>query len=346
VARLRRSSLVVLAALAALLAAAVLTACGSASDGSPAQALERTFTGTQSLKSGKLDLGVTITDKRGKDVQAEISGPFQSGGPGAVPSFDLAVSFAVAGQALSAGLTSTGDALYVRFQDTAYQVPAKQFAEFADAYRQAQRENAQGAAGQGKDVLGALGIHPLTWLEHPRIAGTEDVGGDETTHIVTGVNVPALLKDVGTIAQRASSATGGAAAKALSPAEIARVGKVLTNVTVDVFAGKDDHRLRRIVLAGALHAKASAATGLQPTGARISLALSEQNQPQTIARPAHVEPFSRLQAQLQGLFGGAGAPSGSSPVPGGAAAQRYLACVRKGGGDVARVRRCASLIGG
>src|SRR3954452_11814078 len=89
-----------LLALAALLAMAVVTGCGGGSSGKEASAstdvnelLKDTFSGGQSIKSGKLNLALRI-DSTGSSnasgpVTVTLTGPFQSQGKGKLPELAL-----------------------------------------------------------------------------------------------------------------------------------------------------------------------------------------------------------------------------------------------------------------
>jgi hypothetical protein len=352
---LRGRSLVLLALVVAALSAGVLSACGSSSSTKPADVLEQTFTSAKTVKSGKLDVGVTLQGKGGKSVVLDVAGPFQSNGAGHVPSFDLTAAVTLTGQSLSAGLISTGDHLYVSFRGTDYVVPDATFAEFRKGYVDAQRQNGTSGATSGS-ALSALGLHPLTWLVDPKNAGTVNVAGTDTIHITTGLNLGALLRDASTVLGKANasglSAGGQKVPTSITPAQIAKVTKTLTNVHADVFTGKDDKTLRRIVLAGGLHVNTSAG-GLTPTGVRVSIAITDLNEPQTITAPSNAKPISELGKELSAMFGGFGALTGGGAAGGSSSgsssktaktAKAYLDCVKRAGRDAAKIQRCSPLL--
>jgi len=106
----------------------------------------------------------------------------------------------------------------------------------------------------------------------------------------------------------------------------------------------------------------------------MTLQYANLNQPETVATPAKVRPFSEFTAQLRSIIGaiqgslgagglgtgaasgsGSGAPAGSGSsaaagtdkIPGAAAnVQKYSACIQQAAGDVTRMQKCAALLRG
>src|SRR5205085_10659172 len=131
-----------------------------------------------------------------------FGGPFQTRGSGRLPASNFTVSGSALGRSVSLGIVSTGTSGYITLQGTSYQMPQATFQKLESSFAQlASTAGTNGTSG----TLAQLGIHPLRWLTHPTIAGTENVGGAQTTHIHAGVNVSALLNDLNTFLQKASS---------------------------------------------------------------------------------------------------------------------------------------------
>src|SRR3954451_1024279 len=119
-----------LALVPALLALALLSACGGDEQAAGQQdvgtLLRQTFTGDKHIRSGKLAVVLDV-DARGTGqvrgpLKAALSGPFQSNGAKKLPSFDLAVKLSGAGQDISGGVTSTGDQGFVSFMGQPYRI--------------------------------------------------------------------------------------------------------------------------------------------------------------------------------------------------------------------------------
>jgi hypothetical protein len=346
----RRPVLVVLALLAAVLSASVLVACGGSDEKKqdPEQVLKDTFTGKKKLDSGKLDVALDLRAKDGSTGSIRLNGPFQTNGIGKVPSFDFGLTLTTGGQSLDAGFVSTGTAAYVQLRGTSYKLDDSTFEQFASGYTSAQ--GTQGTSGTSS--LGAFGVDPRSWLRDPKIAGTESVGGTKTIHITAGIDVAPLVADLNRMLGKAGSATGQKVPQSLTPAQVTQAAKALRNVKVDVFTGESDKTLRRFVVdVGLALAPGQTIVGMTPSGVRLSLAFTDLNAPQTIVAPKGAKPFSALQSELQGLIGAVsgqgGGGTGTTTTPGasGSAASKYLTCVQKAGQDIAKLQKCASLVG-
>jgi hypothetical protein len=350
-------------AIGALLALAVvslvLAACGDSGSGSGGSGgasgdaetlLRQTFTGTHDIRSGKanIDLRVNVSGDasvRGP-ISASISGPFQSAGADQLPQFDMALDASAQGQGFRAGLTSTSDRVFVNFGGTAYEVPAQLLDELKASYR---RSQAGGSSGQMS--LRSLGLDPMSWLQDPTVEGTETIGGVETDHISSQVDVSALLDDVDTILARVGAQglpTGQQVPSRIPESDRRQIEDAVKSADIDVWSGTDDHTLRKLTLALSVDIPRES-TSLDVA---LSIELTDLNQPQSIAAPATSRPLDELLGQLQGFLGGAlggGAlgGGGSGSGAGGASSQQlqaYSDCVQRAGSDVTAAQRCAALL--
>ena len=353
-------------AIVALLALAVVTlvlaACGGDSggggggggDSADAETLLRqTFTGTHDIRSGRADVQLRIVASGDPSIRGPIevglSGPFQSAGRDEIPEFDIALDVSAQGQTFDAGLTSTSDRLFVRFSGTSYEVPADLIEQLKQSYRQSQQQGSQ------RMSLESLGIDPMTWLEDPTVEGTEEVGGTETDHISSALDVTALLDDVDDLLAAAnrqglSGVTGQDLPDSLPPDARRQIEDAVKDATVDVWSGTEDHTLRRLSLALTVEPPDDA-DGPRTLELSLTIELTELNEPQTIEAPATTRPLDELLGQFQGLLGGAfgGGSSGldGSSGGGGASSQQldeYTRCIEEAGSDVARAQQCASLL--
>jgi hypothetical protein len=370
--------ILVVIALAAI-AAVLIGACGSASSSGNANTLlGQTFSGSHKVNSGVLNLNLTIDPAGSSTLSGPItlsfSGPFQSRGTGQLPASNFTISGSALGQTVSVGIISTGTAGYVTLQGANYQMPQATFQRLESSFSQLTSSQ----RGSGSGTLSELGIHPLHWLAHPSVVGTESVGGVPTTHIHAGVNVPGLLNDLNTFLRRASSlgATGTSALRSgLSPATRNKIAAEIRNASVDIWTGNSDKTLRRLIIALTLPVSGKTSQELGGmTSADLSLTMqySDLNQPQTITAPTSLRPYSEFQAKVRAFlqevegvagqsFGGTlggrsgGAGGGTSLSGGGTGTNgasgtasgvtRYSQCIQAAGGDVAKMQRCASLLG-
>lgn len=337
-------------ALAAL--ALVLAACGGSDGGGGSSGggsgdaetlLRQTFTGTHDIRSGKADIQLRV-DVSGEPsirgpITASISGPFQSAGKDELPRFDMAIDAHAQGQGFRAGLTSTSAELFVNVGGTAYRAPAELLDRLKDSYRRSQRE--------GSSNQMSLGLDPLSWLEDPTVEGTETIGGVETDHISSDVDVSALLDDLDALLKRGiPGVPAGQQVPRGIPADDRReIEDAVENASIDVWSGTDDHTLRRATLALSVDVPRESVS----LDVELSIELTELNQPQTIEAPATSRPLSELIGQLQGFLGGAlgGSLGGGSGSSGGASSQQledYSDCIQQAGSDVQEAQKCADLL--
>jgi hypothetical protein len=385
-----------------VLASLAVAGCGSASSSSssnPNTLLSQTFSGTHKVTSGVLNLTLTVDPSGSSTLNGPITlsfgGPFQTRGTGQLPASNFTVSASAAGRNVSLGILSTGTAGYVTLQGTNYQMPQATFQKLESSF--AQLAASPGGTG-GNGTLAKLGIHPLQWLTHPTIVGTESVGGAQTTHIHAGINLPALLSDLNTFLKKAQS-TGVAGTSSLksglSPATQSRIAAEIRNPSVDVWTGTSDKTIRRLTIALTLPVTGQTSAqlgGMRSADIGLTMQYANLNQPQKISAPTTERPFSEFQAKVSsfvqalqgaasGVLGSGGStgsggsngtgsggsngtgsggatPGGGSSGSGGSGGsagsggagtsttvQKYSQCIQQSGGDVAKMQKCASLLG-
>lgn len=357
-----------------VLASLGLTACGSASSGSanPNTLLSQTFTGTHKVTSGNLNLTLTI-DASGSSllsgpITLSFGGPFQTRGAGKLPESNFTVSATALGRSVAVGVISTGTAGYVTLQGASYRMPQATFQKLESSFSQLASTP---GSGSGSGTLGRLGIQPLKWLTNPTVVGTENVGGAQTTHIHAGVNVDALLTDLNTVLEKASSlgVSGANTLKSGIPAaDRTKIASEIKSPSVDIWTGTSDKTIRRLTITLTLPITGKTSSelgGLKSADISLTMQYSDLNQPQTIKAPTTVRPFSEFQSklnafvqQLQGAAGGA-LGSGSSSSSGGSSSgssggtstgsssnvTKYSRCIQAAGGDVGKMQKCAALLG-
>jgi hypothetical protein len=358
-----RSLQVSLLALVAALAIGV-AACGSSGDSASSstdvnQLLSDTFKGNKNVKSGKLNLSLKIDAKGAQGVNGPITltvaGPFQTQGKQKLPKFKIDFSFAGAGQNIKAGLTSTGDKGYVNFNGTDYVVSDQVYKQFKAGYEQAQKNG----TSKQQQSLSSLGLDPRQWLTNPKNEGETKVGDDEVIKITGGIDVNKLLEDVNQALKKTKQlgvqGTQNLPSQ-LTAAQKKQVTDAIKDPKVEIYTGKDDKILRRMVISlGVVAPKGSSTSG--SADINFDLSISDLNKDQTISEPANAKPFDQLLSQLGGLgLGGLGATggtgstggtsSGSGSAPNNQNLEKYSQCVSAAGSDVAKARECAKLLTG
>ncbi len=233
-----------LALLVALACALIAAGCGGdSSDGSsdPQEVLNETFSGGSEVKSGVLDISVeaSASGDSGGSLSGTLSGPFQSRDPDQLPLIDLAASVQVAApganQTIEGSLTLTEDGAYVTTGGQAYAVDDATFTQLEQAF--AQSVAAQGADTNSSAIFDQLGIDPATWLTDVTNEGTEEVGGAETIHISGTPDVAKIFEDAQQLDPTGQAAGVGSADQ---------IAQSVSNATIDVYTGAEDHILRRL----------------------------------------------------------------------------------------------------
>jgi hypothetical protein len=356
--------------LMAVVATAVIAACGSSSSSTSADAqtlLKDTFSGSHKVSSGVLDFGVKVTPSGSSTINTPIalnlSGPFQSRGSGQLPASNFTISASALGHHGQLGVISTGAGAYVVLQGSAYQLPAADFQKLEQGF------SSSSATGTSAGGLAKFGIKPLDWLTNPTTVGSESVAGAPTTHIRAQVNVTALLSDLNTFLQKASASAGTtstAIPTTLPPSVQQKIAQEIKNPTVDIWTGNSDHTLRKLALNLNVPVSGQGSTelgGLTSAGIGLTLQYSNLNQSQTISAPTNVKPYTQFATKLQGVlqqvqssFGGSlgaqtstssgTATTGGSGTPNANNVNKYTQCIQKAAGDVTKMQKCASLLQG
>ena len=260
------------AALVMLLSLALLVgACGGSGSGEEVSAstdvnelLKQTFTGSKQVKSGNLELTMKLESTGGESqvdgpVAIRLAGPFQAQGGGKLPKFKLEASFEGAGQSIKAGATSTGEKGYLSFQGTDYVVEDQVFKQFKAGFEQAQK---QGSGDQ--QSFASLGMDPRKWLTDPKNAGEAEVGDDDTIKITGGIDVAKLLDDVNNALAKASALGlqgSGQVPEKLTDQQKRQVTEAVSDPRVEIYTGKEDTILRRMVVDFGVDDKASGTSG-------------------------------------------------------------------------------------
>jgi hypothetical protein len=363
----------------ALAIAVGVSACGGGGGDSAdaRQVVKQTFNGQKKVDSGRLDLSLTAKLQGSgaaaaglKDpIVLKMTGPFQGRGDNQLPAMDLTLGVSGSGQDFQAGAITTGEKGYLSFQGKDYAVPANVFDQFKKGFEQQQRKD----KSSSQLDLNALGVNPESWLANPKNEGTENVGGADTTHVSSDVNVDALLNDLNDLLKRAdkldlSQQQLQQLPKSLSGENRKLIKESIKQAKVDLWTGKDDKTLRRLELKLVFDLPAKLqqrSQGLQGGDVDLKLEIADVNKKQDINAPANPRPWSELQQQfgsttLGALGGGSGSSgsgssgsgssgSGSSGggTSGGTGSQRtnkYLKCVQKAS-TPADVNACGSILG-
>jgi hypothetical protein len=343
--------------LIAMLAAGLLAGCGGDSGSGDSadsstdvnQLLTDTFSGKKEIKSGKLDLAVNVDGGQSGTFAIKVGGPFESQGAGKLPKLDIAATLEGGGQNFQAGVTSTGDKGFVSYAGTDYAVSGPVFQQLKAGFEQSAK---QAQSKNGNQSLTSLGIDPRRWLTNAKNGGEAKVGDTDTIKITGDVDVPKLLDDVNTALQKVR-ALGGSQAQQLpeqlSESDKKQAADAVKDLSVEIYTGKDDKILRRIVVAMKIAAP-DASGSTQSADLKVDFQLLDLNESQDIKAPENTKPFDQLLGKLNGLglggLGQLGAGSGGSGSGGGDQQnlEKYSQCIQKAAGDNDKIRKCADLL--
>ncbi|MFL5871545.1 MAG: hypothetical protein ACJ75R_10710 [Solirubrobacterales bacterium] len=362
----------VLAVCALALPVPVIAAgCGGGSDSSedPQTVLDETFSNDQSISSGNVNLtvGVNASGDQGGSFNASLTGPFQGDpdNPQSIPQLDWTATAkgTGGGQSIdfSGGLVVTSDNAYVEYKGKSYEVGTDAFKQVKDQIEaQAGAASSAGAptsfsegCKQALEQAGATDtsgcdIDLTSWLPDPSNEGTEDVGGTSAIHIHGDLDVQKVLTDIGNLA----TAFPGASAQGFDPSQLGAFSDAVTEASMDVYSGTDDHLLRKLDLHLTIDPKAIAgaavAVPIDNIDITFGIELDDVNQQQTISAPSGAQPISQLLSDLGISAGDLGAiPGIGSTGSGGSGSSSgstddYFQCLQQAGNDPQAINKCAS----
>ena len=313
-----------LALLACLLVAAGLAACGDdeGEGGTPvdegtdaATVLDRTFADDQKIESAVIDLAFDFNVERAdasSTFRAQLKGPVDASGGEGLPIFDFQGTLTGESPSRtldeSGGATSTGDAAFITYKDTNYEVDPQTFQFLNGAFEAS--EQAGQSESQTPEGLPAI----RDYLTDVQNEGTEDVEGTETVHVSGAVDVDGLVEQVRPLAEQASALGLGAGGQIPTPAELDALAELVRSATFDVWSGAEDSLLRRFAATIVLDQPGGAGTA----ELKFDLTLADVNEPQEVEAPEDVRPLTELldEVGIDGLGLGALGGLGGLPVPG------------------------------
>jgi hypothetical protein len=341
-----------------VLGAYTLVSCGGGDDkASVEDLLDRAFSGEIRSADLKLDGEITLKGLLKDPIKIEAEGPFRTN-KGKLPSADieLRVGTGGGGQTITSGVLTTGDRVFLKFQDVYYEQPAAQV-------RQTNRTIAKNSRKGGRP-LSELGLNPRSWLAEAKDEGDADVAGVDADHVSGTLDVESLMRNLNQFVRRSASALGGGGEPPprLTGADIRELSKAVKDPSFDVYVGKKDGLIRRVSGRIDFEIPESDRTGLGGLKAGsivFSVELHNVNGDQQIEAPTHSRPLSKLTDSLGGALNalGAGGATRQEPGPEGGQAsggstdaeqfRRYSECLDKARPeDTEQLQRCADLLQG
>jgi hypothetical protein len=175
---------------AALIAAVVLAGCGG-EEGSPGEArdlLKRGF--STDVRSGvfsaSAEFRLSGLGALAGPLRFTLEGPFEGGGPTALPAMDLKARATGMGQRFAGRLVLTRENGWVVYDGTTYEAGE---ALWADLKRTIEQQ------GGEPMTLAEIGLHPNRWVDDLEIDGEEEVDGEQTTKVSGTVDLRVLMRE-------------------------------------------------------------------------------------------------------------------------------------------------------
>jgi hypothetical protein len=267
---------------AALLAVAALVA-GCGSSGRANEVLSRTASKLDDIRSGELTLRLVVSPREGTKgrVGFELRGPFALKRNG-LPVAKIVYTQIAGAREGSATFISTGTNAFAEVNGRAYELPP----ESTDLIRQA-------AAGiAGSNGLGQFEIDD--WVEDPVVTDGGEVGGAPTDRVAADLDVVAAANGLLSLVRQL-----GRDAPTIQGEEAERLEDAVESSSFDVWSGREDQLLRRLLLEANLgfDVPESLRRALgEVVGAKIEfeLAISNPNEPVAVTPPANPLPSSEL----------------------------------------------------
>jgi hypothetical protein len=339
-----------------LLGAWTLASCGGGGEDreSVETLLDRAFSTPIHSADLKLEAQIELKGLLADPVKIDAEGPFRTN-KDKLPSADIELQVGSGGgQTISSGVLTTGDRVFVKFQDVYYEQPAAQTRKTNAAIARRSKKGGQS--------LSELGLDPRSWIAEAKDKGDARAAGADTHHVSGTLDVEQLMSNINEFVSNSASALGssGKSAPQLTKADIRELAKAVKDPSFDVYVGKNDDTIRRVaarVEFSIPEADRAELGGLTGGTITFSVELRNVNGNQKIEAPAHSRPLSKLTNTLGGALGALGAGSatpddGSGSDSGDDSAdseefQRYAKCLDKAkSNDTEQLQRCADLLQG
>jgi len=257
----------------------LLPGCGG---GEANQVLSDSASSVGKLRTGNLTLRLVVSPRQGTKgrIGFELRGPFALRA-GALPVAKIAYTQIAGAHEGTATFISTGAKAYAEVNGKAYELPPSS----AESIRQ--------AAGGGSDG-GLAELRIDNWVKDPKVTDGGEVGGVQTQRVSGDLDVVAAANGLLDLVRQL-----GRNAPTIEGDQAKQLERAVKSSSFDLWAGRDDHVLRRLLLKADL--------GLQVpeslrrvmgdvVGAKIDfeLAVSNPNEPVSVQPPANPLPSSQL----------------------------------------------------
>ncbi|HXS47793.1 MAG TPA: hypothetical protein VN756_10065 [Solirubrobacterales bacterium] len=306
----RLRTLLLFAALAGL--AIVFAACGGSDSGSSDESPEAVLKGStfEGIESADLDLSVNVdvSGDEGGNVDASVSGPFQSKGGDQLPELDLNAEAkgSVGGKDVDfdGGIVLVPNKAYVSYEGEDYEVDPTTFSFVQSAIEEAQQKSGaeggtEGATKCQEEAAGKFSAEDF--VDNLTNEGSADVGGTETTKVSGDLDISGAIDAVLEVAESEAcraqlAAAGPLPAKSEIEDAKSEVNDAVKSAHVDIDVG-DDNIVRGIDAQLAIEPK-NGGSGPKSVEIDLDLKLTDVNEEQKISAPENAKPLSKLFLKL------------------------------------------------
>ena len=137
----------------------------------------------------------------------------------------------------------------------------------------------------------------------------------------------------------------------LTAAQRKQVTDAVKNPKVEIYTGKDDKILRKMVVSLGIVAPKDSSSPNGSADVKLDYSITNLNEDQKISEPSGAKSFEELTSKLGslglgGLGGGSSSGSGSAAPANNANLEKYSKCVTDAGSDTTKARKCADLLAG
>jgi hypothetical protein len=188
----------------------------------------------------KLEAQIDLKGLLADPIKIEAEGPFRTN-EGKLPSADIELQVGSGGgQTISSGVLTTGDRVFVKFQDVYYEQPPAQVRKTNAAIAQRGK--------RGGESLSELGLDPRSWIADAQDKGDTRAAGADTHHVSGTLDVENLMRNLNRFLGNSASALGGGGKSTprLTRADIRELSQAVKDPSFDVYVGKTDDTIRRV----------------------------------------------------------------------------------------------------
>jgi hypothetical protein len=265
--------------LAFLLAALALASCGGGGEESATDILSETADNLGEIRSGDLSLELLFSAKEGERQGFRLEGPFSLEG-GELLEAELDYVQIAGAEEAQVKFISTGGKAFVEVDGTAYELPPELVAEIKEA-----------TADLETDGLGER-IELGNWIENPKRAEGGTVGGADTDRIAADLS---LVNVVNGLMEIAAGFRGTESPPKVEGQSADQLRRAVDAARIDVFTGKKDRLLRRLVISIEFSPEAPEdVKSIFGVAVDFDFAISDPNKDVSVSPPENVRPYSDL----------------------------------------------------